>query len=95
MSEFVGIAEFHAARRRLAGVAVRTGLHRILPEQFLGAGMAVPAFDDPERNLLILYRLDAVAAPGMGKPGRRRSLAVPHKLRTKVGEQPTVQQLTH
>jgi hypothetical protein len=57
--------------------------------------MAVPAFDDPDRNLLILYRLDPVAAPGKGKAGRRRSLAVPHKWRTKVGEQPTVQQLTH
>jgi len=58
--------------------------------------MAVPAFDDPERNLLILYRLDPIAVPGQpGRPGRRRSLSVPRKLRTKVGEQPTLQQLTH
>jgi len=55
-----------------------------------------PAFDDPERNLLILYRLDPLASPGPpGRPGRRRSLAVPHRLRTKIGEQPTVRQLKH
>jgi 4-amino-4-deoxy-L-arabinose transferase-like glycosyltransferase len=55
-----------------------------------------PAFDDPERNLLILYRLDPVASPGPpGRPGRRRSLSVPHRLRTKIGEQPTVRQLKH
>jgi 4-amino-4-deoxy-L-arabinose transferase-like glycosyltransferase len=57
---------------------------------------AWPAFDDPERNLLILYRLDPVAIPGPpGRPGRRRSMAVPKRLRTKVGEQPTVMQLKH
>jgi 4-amino-4-deoxy-L-arabinose transferase-like glycosyltransferase len=54
------------------------------------------AFDDPERNLLILYRLDPVATPGPpGRPGRRRSLSVPHRLRTKIGEQPSVLQLKH
>jgi 4-amino-4-deoxy-L-arabinose transferase-like glycosyltransferase len=57
---------------------------------------AVPAFDDPERNLLILYRLDAVGSPGLpGRPGRRRSLSVPNRLRAKVGEQPSVTQLKH
>jgi hypothetical protein len=57
---------------------------------------AYPAFDDPERNLLILYRLDAVASPGpKGRQGRRRSLAVPKRLRTKVGEQPSAVQLKH
>jgi hypothetical protein len=57
---------------------------------------AYPAFDDPERNLLILYRLDAVTSPGpKGRPGRRRSLSVSHRLRTKVGEQPSPVQLTH
>jgi hypothetical protein len=30
---------------------------------------AFPALDDPERNLLILYRLDAIGAPGVrGQP---------------------------
>jgi 4-amino-4-deoxy-L-arabinose transferase-like glycosyltransferase len=57
---------------------------------------AWPAFDDPDRNLLILYRLDPVASPGPpGRPGRRRSLSVPRRLRTKLGEQPTVLQLKH
>jgi threonine dehydratase len=45
MSEFVRIEDFQAARRRLAGVAVRTGLHRIAPEQFAAAGMNAPAFE--------------------------------------------------
>jgi 4-amino-4-deoxy-L-arabinose transferase-like glycosyltransferase len=58
--------------------------------------MSVAALDDPERNLLILYRLDPLATPGpAGRPGRRRSLAGPRALRTKVGEQPTALQLKH
>jgi 4-amino-4-deoxy-L-arabinose transferase-like glycosyltransferase len=57
---------------------------------------AFPAFDDPDRNLLILYRLDAVGLPGpKGRPGRRRSMSVPQRLRTKVGEQPSPVQLKH
>jgi len=57
---------------------------------------AWPVFDDPDRNLLILYRLDPLASPGPpGRPGRRRSLSVPHRLRTKIGEQPTILQLKH
>jgi hypothetical protein len=53
---------------------------------------AVPALDDPGRNLLILYRLDRVSA---GRTGRRRSLTVPRRLRTGVGEQPSAVQLKH
>ena len=45
MSEFVGIDEFQAARRRIAGVAVKTGLHQISAEQFVSAGIKAPAFD--------------------------------------------------
>jgi len=45
MSQFVGIEEFHAARRRLAGVSVRTCLHRIAPRQFAEAGIEAPAFE--------------------------------------------------
>jgi len=45
MGKFVSLDEFQAARRRLAGVAVRTGLHRIAAEQFAEAGIAHPAFD--------------------------------------------------
>jgi len=44
MDELVTLEEVHAARRRLAGVAARTGLHRILDGQFAAAGMAVPGF---------------------------------------------------
>jgi hypothetical protein len=53
------------------------------------------AFDDPDRNLLILYRLDPLASPGRGKPGRRRTMRTPRRLQTEVGEQPTVKQLEH
>ena len=45
---------------------------------------AIPAFDDPERNLLILYRLDPLASPG-SQPQRvphRRPAWVPRSLRT-------------
>src|ERR1019366_6820489 len=49
----------------------------------------IPAYDDPERNLLILYRLDAVTSPGRpGRPGRRRSLSVQQRLRARLGAQP-------
>lgn len=54
----------------------------------------IPAMDEPERNLLILYRLDwAGSTPG--RAGRRRSLTVPRRLRTRVGEQPSPVQLKH
>jgi hypothetical protein len=57
---------------------------------------AIPVFDDPDRNLLILYRLDPLSSPGARSgPGRRRFLSVPHRLRTKVGEQPSPVQLRH
>jgi 4-amino-4-deoxy-L-arabinose transferase-like glycosyltransferase len=57
---------------------------------------AIPVFDDPERNVLILYRLDALSSPGSrGRSGRRRFLSVPRRLRTPVGEQPSAVQLTH
>jgi 4-amino-4-deoxy-L-arabinose transferase-like glycosyltransferase len=58
--------------------------------------MSIPVFDDPDRNLLILYRLDPVGLPGKpGRPGRRRSLSVQKRLRTQVGEQPSAVQLQH
>ena len=53
---------------------------------------AFPAMDDPERNLLILYRLDpANPAPPTG----RRRKPIPRRLQTKIGQQPSVQQLEH
>lgn len=56
----------------------------------------IPALDDPDRNVLILYRLDPLNSPGQpGRPGRRRFLSVPRRLRTKVGEQPSPLQLKH
>jgi 4-amino-4-deoxy-L-arabinose transferase-like glycosyltransferase len=58
--------------------------------------MSIPVFDDPDRNLLILYRLDPVSSPGKpGRGGRRRSLSVQKRLRTMVGEQPSAVQLQH
>ncbi len=53
---------------------------------------AFPAMDDPERNLLILYRLD----PPTGEHGpRRRRGAPPHRLLTRLGQQPSTVQLEH
>lgn len=40
---------------------------------------AFPAYDDPERNLLILYRLDSVNSPRRGRNGRRRYFVNPHQ----------------
>jgi hypothetical protein len=57
---------------------------------------AYPAFDDPERNLLILYRLDPANAAGRsGGRGRKRYLGAPHKPRVKAGQQPSPTQLKH
>ena len=53
---------------------------------------AFPALDDPDRNQLILYRLDAAASAGHG---RRRRRPPPRPLRTKLGQQPTTTQLQH
>ena len=46
---------------------------------------AFPAFDDPERNLLILYRLDP-ATPSEPPRGRRKR-NIPRLLRTSFGQQ--------
>jgi hypothetical protein len=51
----------------------------------------LPAFDDPERNLLILYRLDAVPLPGRSHGrGRRRYLGTPPRPRIKAEAPPVV-----
>jgi hypothetical protein len=54
---------------------------------------AFPAMDDPERNLLILYRLDP-ATPSV-PPRRHRKPVIPRLLRTSFGQQPSPAQLEH
>jgi hypothetical protein len=54
---------------------------------------AFPAMDDPDRNLLILYKLvPADAAPA---PPAAKHPPTPRRLRTRVGQQPSVKQLEH
>jgi hypothetical protein len=53
---------------------------------------AFPALDDPDRNLLILYRLDPASAPAAPRRLHRR---IPRPLRTRLGQQPTAVQLQH
>ena len=53
---------------------------------------AFPAMDDPDRNLLIVYRLDdSLETP----PTRRHRKPTPKALVTKVGQQPSTNQLEH
>jgi hypothetical protein len=55
---------------------------------------AFPAYDDPDRNLLILYRLDP--ADGMQhKTLHRARRRIPKPLITKIGQQPSDNQLQH
>ncbi len=51
-----------------------------------------PAMDDPDRNVLVLYRLDPATQP---PTGRHRRKPVPRALQTKLGEQPSASQLEH
>ncbi len=53
---------------------------------------AFPAYDDPERNLLILYRLDT---PGEHRAQLHRRNRIPPNLRTRSGQQPSPSQLQH
>jgi hypothetical protein len=53
---------------------------------------AFPAMDDPERNLLILYRLDR---PISGEPQHQRRRTTPRLLQTRLGQQPSTMQLEH
>ena len=55
---------------------------------------AFPAYDDPDRNLLILYRLDP-AAGAQHKPLHRTRRHIPKPLLTKIGQQPSDNQLQH
>ena len=68
-------------------------MEALAPMYHLQRVAAFPALDDPERNLLILYRLDArTAGP---QPPQRRKQAVPRLLLTSFGQQPSVSQLRH
>ena len=64
----------------------------LAPMYHLERVAAFPAFDDPERNLLILYRLDPPVAEAP-RPKRRKS--IPKRLQTELGQQPSASQLAH
>ncbi len=53
---------------------------------------AFPAMDDPDRNLLILYKLIPATEPA---PPARKPKPTPRRLRTRIGQQPSVEQLEH
>jgi len=55
---------------------------------------AFPAYDDPDRNLLILYRLDP-ATESPPPPRHRARRHIPKALVTKMGQQPSDNQLEH
>jgi hypothetical protein len=65
----------------------------LAPMYHLQRVAAFPAMDDPERNLLILYRLDP-AIPGT-PPRRHRKPIIPRLLQTSFGQQPSPIQLEH
>ncbi len=54
------------------------------------------ALDDPERNLLILYRLDppVIEDPKEGMQKKKRQ-TIPKQFQTKLGQQPSASQLEH
>jgi len=53
---------------------------------------AFPALDDPDRNLLIVYRLDPKPPTPPVTPHKRH---IPKPLQTKIGQQPATTQLQH
>ena len=53
---------------------------------------AFPALDDPDRNLLIVYRLDPKQPT---PPVAARKRHIPKPLQTKIGQQPATTQLQH
>ncbi|WP_396269788.1 ArnT family glycosyltransferase [Granulicella cerasi] len=55
---------------------------------------AIPALDDNDRNLLIVYRLDPAPEKTPTPPVHKRK-STPKPLQTKVGQQPTTTQLKH
>jgi len=65
----------------------------LTPTYHLERVAAFPAMDDPERNLLILYRLDPATDRQRSRQHRRKP--TPRLLRTRLGQQPSVTQLIH
>jgi hypothetical protein len=65
----------------------------LTPMYHLQRVAAFPAFDDPERNLLILYRLDP--ANPSEPPVRQRKPISPRFLRTSFGQRPSPAKLEH
>ena len=65
----------------------------LTPRYHLERIAAFPALDDPDRNLLILYRLDPAA--GYHPPAHRRRLPLPPSLISELGQQPSESQLQH
>jgi len=55
--------------------------------------LSAPAFDDTDRNLLILYRLDVLEVPGP-EPARRprRKAFVPKSMRSTIPVEPDAEQ---
>jgi len=51
-----------------------------------------PAMDDPERNLLVLYRIDPAELKPATRKRRKRSAG---QLHTPIGQQPSTSQLKH
>jgi hypothetical protein len=68
-------------------------MEALAPMYHLQRVAAFPAMDDPDRNLLILYRLDP-PIPNIPRHHRRKPL-IPHLLQTSFGQQPSVIQLEH
>jgi hypothetical protein len=69
-------------------------LDAMAPHLRLERVAAWPAMDDPDRNLLILYKLLPAESPQTNPPPGRRP-PTPRPLRTRVGQQPSVNQLVH
>ncbi|HEY5057085.1 MAG TPA: hypothetical protein VII58_13050 [Acidobacteriaceae bacterium] len=47
-----------------------------------------PAFDDPDRNLVVLYRLDPLQQQGLSRGRNRRRLNIPRRLRRRAAPSP-------
>ena len=69
-------------------------MEALAPMYHLQRIAAFPALDDPERNLLILYRLDPTI-PGEIPRRRHRKAVIPRLLQTSFGQQPSATQLVH